>query len=69
MNGDRARLVILDLLYLTLEHVLATLGDVGAGAPLEVIVLQARELQYSITEYWRGQLEPLEALVEDDFPF
>jgi hypothetical protein len=58
--------VILDLLYITLEHVLLTLGEASEGDVIEVIVARARDLQDSLSEYWRGELQPN---VEDEIPF
>ncbi|KIG11880.1 hypothetical protein DB30_02327 [Enhygromyxa salina] len=67
MNGaELPQRAILDLLYITLEHVLLTLGESPEGEVIEVIVAQARDLQNSLGEYWSGRLQPV---VDDEIPF
>ena len=66
MSGELARRLALDLLFVTIEHVLLTLGDVDDGDRIAMIVAQARDLQDSLSEIWRRELE---AISEDEMPF
>lgn len=63
MNGELARRLALDLLFITLEHVLLTLGE---GDGIEMLVAQARDLQDTLGEHWRRELEDA---AEDEIPF
>ena len=66
MNGELARRLALELLFITLEHVLLTLDEDGEGDCIEVIVAQARDLQDTLSEHWRRELEDG---TEDEIPF
>lgn len=66
MSGELARRLALDLLFVTIEHVLLTLGDVEDGDRIAMIVAQARDLQDSLGEIWRRELE---VISEDEMPF
>ena len=66
MSGELARRLALDLLFVTIEHVLLTLGDVEDGDRIAMIVAQARDLQDSLSEIWRRELE---VISEDEMPF
>lgn len=66
MTGELARRLALDLLFVTIEHVLLTLGDVDDGDGIAMIVAQARDLQDSLSEIWRREME---VISEDEMPF
>lgn len=62
MTGELVRRLALDLLFVTIEHVLLTIGEVAEDDGIEMIVAQARDLQDTLTEHWRREME-------DEMPF
>jgi len=55
VTGVDSPSVVLDLLYLMLEHVLVVLEGVEGEHGIEVIVVLARDLQQALGDYWRGR--------------
>ena len=66
MTDPRPLSMLLDLLDLVLEQVLLALADAGEEQGVEVILVQAQDLQHSLSSYWR---ERLGAVTDDELPF